>query len=92
MEIVEVDLVGAQAGQAGVACGANALGTSIDANHVLSIGSGALDPPGLGRQDELLAPAADSAAEQQLVVPISVRVRRVEKGYSQVERAMKRGD
>ena len=87
--VVEIDGIDAQALQRGVAGGANVFRTSIDADPA-PVGIALVAE--LGRQDDLVAAAADGAADQPLVGERAVHVGGVEKVDAEVERAVDGGD
>ncbi len=90
MLVVEVDVIDAETPQRSVARGEHVFRAPVDPalGGILAV---AHDPE-LGRQHDLVAPARDRAADEQLVVADRVHVRRVEHRHAKVERAMDRRD
>jgi hypothetical protein len=82
--VVEVDVVGAEAPQGGLASLAHVLGATADA---AGPGVAGIDhDPELGRQHHLVAPPADRRADQLLVRVGAVDVRGVEEVDAQLQR------
>ena len=87
--VVEVDRLDAEPLQRAVAAGADVLRPAVDAEE------GALrvaHVPELRREDDLVAPLPDRAADELLVLPGAVHVGGVEERDAEVERAVDRGD
>ncbi len=89
MLLVEVDRVDAEAPQAALAGRANVLGAAVEAT--CAVDAVAHDPE-LGGEHHLVAPVADRAPDELLVVAVAVDVGRVQQVDAEVERAVDRGD
>ena len=90
MLIIEVNDIGAQAAQAGLAGGADVLGPAVDAaNGGVRLTA---DEAELGGEGDLVAPAGDGAADELLVFEGAVHVGGVEKGDAVIQRIVNGGD
>ncbi len=86
MLVIKIDRIDAETLEARVARGADIFGTAVDFT-ASRIGRRPHDSE-LGRDYEFIAPAADYLADQFLVAMRPVRVRGVEEGDAQLERAL----
>jgi hypothetical protein len=81
MQIVEVDVVGAQPPQRRLACHLHILGTPIQ--MAPAIGEYEAE---VGRQTDLITPARQGMSHKPLIGSVRIRVSSIEKEHSELER------
>ncbi len=87
--VVEVDVVGAEALERGFAGAQHVLAVAADAEALAGLVAHVGE---LGRECDLVPATLDRPADEDLVRERAVRVRRVEQGHAELERAVDRPD